>query len=151
MLHPDVEDGVIFCEAGTKHLIDCGTLLLQCSSRPSQQPVHLDPRSLQPTVGTILADLHDNVLHIVEDEGHIVGGPADPILIDSQDSDDMITNIALGDARNPIHLSQERLSQFGPMTKAHDIYVDLMRTADEYPTLQDYLLVDLRHIQRKKI
>lgn len=65
----------------------------------SQQPIHLDPHSTQPTIGIIRADLHDNVLHIGKDEEHTAGGSADPILIDSQDPDDMITNIAVGDAK----------------------------------------------------
>ena len=135
MLHLDIEDGVIFREACTKHGINHGTPLWQCFARPSQQLVYLDPHSTQPTVGTIRANLHDNVLHIGEDKGHIAGGHADPILIDSQDPDDMITNIVVGDARNPIDLSQERLSQSGPKTKVHDIYVEMTRTADEYLTL----------------
>ena len=90
------------------------------------------------------------MLHIVDDERHISGGPTDPIVIDSQNSNDMITNITLGDAKNPIDLSQERLSQSGPKTKVHNIYIDLTRTADEYPTLQDYLLGNLRHIRGKQ-
>ena len=138
MLHPDVEDGVIFREAGTKHGIDRATPLSQCFTRPTQQPIPLD------------ADLHDNKLHIRDDEGHISSRPADPIVIDSQNSNDMITNTPLGDAINLIDLSQERLSQFGPKTKAHDIYIDLTRTTNEYPALQDYLLADLRHIRGKQ-
>ena len=66
----------------------------------SQQPIHLDPHSTQLTIGIICVDLHDNVLHIGEDEKHPTGGLADPILIDSQDPDDMITNIVVGDAKN---------------------------------------------------
>ena len=102
------------------------------------------------TANSLDADLHDNELYIRDDEEHISGGPAVPIVIDSQNSNDMITNIPLGDARNPIDLSQERLSQTGPKTKAYDIYIDLTRTANEYLALQDYLLADLRHIRGKQ-
>ena len=95
MLHPDVEDGVIFREADTKHGINRATPLSQCFARPEQQAISLDVRSSQPSVGGI----YDNELHILDDEGHISGGPAHPIVIDSQNSNDMITNIHLGDAQ----------------------------------------------------
>jgi hypothetical protein len=150
MLHPEVKDGVIFCEAGTKHGIDRATPLSQCFARPPQHAISLDSRFSQPSVGTLPSNLHDSGLHIFHDEGHISSGPDNPIVIDSQNLNDMITNIPLGDATNPIDLSQELLSQSGPKTKAHDIYIDLTRTVEEYPTFQDYLLADLRHIRGKQ-
>ena len=150
MLHPDVQDGVTFREAGTKHGIDRVTTMSQCFARPPPHPLPLDPSATQTAVGLIREDMHDNEVHMNDNEEHISDGPADPIIIDSQISNDMITNIPLGDAKNPIDLSQERLSQSVPKTKAHDIYIDLTRTAEEYPALQDYLLADLRHIRGKQ-
>ena len=89
MLHPDVEDGVIFREAGTKYGIDRETLLSRCFSKPAEEPPHLELRSTQPPVTSIIADLHDDVIHISDDEGHGTGGSTDPILIESQDPGDI--------------------------------------------------------------
>ena len=153
MLHPDVEDGVIFREAGTKHGIDRETQLSQCFSKLAEEPPHLQFTATQPPVASISADPHEDVLHISDDEGHIAGGFADPILIDSQDPGDIGVRhgeMQLGDAGNPICVSQERLTLSGPRTKAHDIYTDITKTADEYPALQDYLLADLKHIRGKQ-
>ena len=63
ILHPDVEDGVIFREVDTKHGIYRATSLSQCFARPEQQAISLNPRSSQPSVGSICANLHDNELH----------------------------------------------------------------------------------------
>ena len=149
MLHPEVDDGVLFREAGSKHGIDRETLLSQCFSKP--RPGEF--RSTQPPVTSIIADLHDDVIHITDDEGHGTGGSWDPIVIESQDPSDIgISHVEmqLGEATNPICISQEQLSQPGPWTKAHDIYKDLAKTADEYPALHDYLLADLKHIRGKQ-
>ena len=153
MLHPNVDDGHIFREAGSKYGVDRETRLPECFSKPAEEPSPLESPSTQPPVLSRFADLHDTIIHISDDEGHNAGGCEDPIIIDTQDPGDIrsLTGDIQGcDARNPICVSPERLSQCGPRSKAHDIYIDLTKTADEYPALHDYLLADLRHIRGKQ-
>lgn len=145
MLHHHVEDGVIYREAGTKHGIDRETFVVvvffQICSRASSSGVaiHITP------IASILADMHDNIIHVNEDEGYIVGGSANPILIDSHNLGD------IGICQKPNLRAPIVVIAMWAEDKAHDIYACLTNRADKYPTLHDYLLADLRHIQGKQI
>lgn len=60
-------------------------VFFQICSRASSSGVaiHITP------LASILADMHDNIIHVNEDEGYIVGGSANPILIDSHNLGDI--------------------------------------------------------------
>jgi hypothetical protein len=89
ILHPNVDDGHIFREAGSKYGIDREIRLPECFSKLVEEPSPLESPSTQSPVPSRFADLHDTIIHISDDEGHIAGGCEDPIIIDTQDPGDI--------------------------------------------------------------
>ena len=148
MLHPNIEDGVIVREAGTLHGVHRATPMAQCFSTLSQvqqrdehytQPtsainVNEEPESVDLQAATIGAE-YDNV-----------------ILIESQESIQMVDRNSLCDVSNPIQLSQDepRAFQAATQTTIHTVFTSLARTAETYPELHPYLLADLKHIRGKQ-
>ena len=83
ILHPGADNGVIICEAGTKHGTQCATPMTHCYMRMSQQSTQLrvpfdvdNPFVVEPVV-------QDNVIHIDVDEEHTPLPHLDSIFVDS--------------------------------------------------------------------
>ena len=147
MLHPDIKDGVIVREAGTRHGVDRITPMAQCYSKVPHTMLH---EGHSQASSNIFNGSDNNECVDLECEpigGHShgnVGGPEDPI--------DMSSQISRANVSNPIDLSQSDRgnSQTVSRTTVSTLYTALTKNAETYPILEGYLLADLKHIHGKQ-
>lgn len=147
MLHPDIMDGVIVREAGTRHGVDRNTPMSLCYSK-----IHhtLPDEGQSQANSNILKDTDNN--QCVDLEAETIGGHLDGNVGGFEDPFDGSSQISHANVSNPIDCSgsDQGNSQTVSRTTVTTLYTALTKNADTYPILQGYLLADLKHIHGKQ-
>ena len=149
MLHPNVDDGIMVLEAGTKHGVDRATPMSKFVTNLSQHStdIHIAPDAA--TTANV-----DDVLQVTNPPvgsyaKHRTCGPAGTIPA-SHDQLCTFSPVLVGEAFNPVVPSQTNSSQAATATTSNYIYKSLAKKTVEYLVLQDYLLADLKFIRGKQ-
>ena len=149
MLHPNVDDGTMVLEAGTKHGVDRATPMSQSFTNLSQHSIHIQTASGAATDANVVDVLQDTTIHVGSSDVHITSDPTGTIPA-SQDQLCTLSPIVVGEASNTLIPPQSNSSQTAAATTSTHIYKSLVKKAAEYPILQDYLLADLKFIRGKQ-
>ena len=147
MLHPDIEDGFIVREAGTRHGVDRTTPMSQCYAKVKPTKVH---EGQSQANSNIVNDTESN--ECVDLEGETIGLDAGDDVRGPEDPEDTGSHISQANVPNPLDLSQSDRgpSQTVSRTTVTTLYTALTKNAETHPFLQEYLLADFKHIHGKQ-
>ena len=149
MLHPNVDDGIMVFEAGTKHGVDRATPMSQSFTNLSQHSTHIHTALDAATIANVDDVLQDTNIHVGSSAVYITCGPTCTILA-SQDQLCMLSPIVVGKASTTVIPPQTNFSQTATATTSIHIHKFLSKNVAEYPILQDYLHADLKFIGGKQ-